>query len=338
MPVAGSTAGGPNAKRLYAVGGRQAVRVPQSAPTEGREARYDLAVILEIDVSRRSIKTVFEYETPTGRRPDEDPSILFKSATLADGLLYVPTQTEVAVYRVPDFHQVGYVSIPMFNDVHHVRPSPEGGIVIANTGLDMVVDLSLDGSVRQEWSAIGEDPWLRFSRAIDHRMVRSTKPHLAHPNHVFYVDDELWVTRFEQRDAISLVHPGRRIDVGLARVHDGLVYGDRIYFTTVDGKVAIAGKTSLAIETVIDLSRFYPPDTLLGWTRGIAVDEHGFWVGFSRLRYTRFRENLGWAMRGFRHEPRTRVAYFDVSKGTVGPTFELESRGMNAVFSVLEVD
>jgi hypothetical protein len=310
----------------------------QSAPATGYEGRYDLALILELDVQQRSIKRVLEYETPTGRRPDQDPQVLFKSATLADDVLYVPTQTEVAVYRVPDFRRVGYVSIPMFNDVHHARPSPEGGVIIANTGLDMVVDVSLDGSVRREWSATGHDPWVRFSRAIDYRRVRSTKPHLAHPNYVFYIDDELWVTRFNQRDAISLARPGRRIDVGLEGMHDGLVNGDRIYFTTVDGKVVIAGKHSLAIESVIDLRTFYPPDTLVGWTRGIAVDEHGFWVGFSRLRQTRFRENLEWVMKGFKHEPRTRVAYFDLSKGTVGPSFELEVAGMNAVFSVLVAD
>ena len=332
------TPGGPSAKRLYAVGGRQAVRVQQNAPAVGYEARYDLALVVEIDVPRRSVHRVFEYETPLDCRPDEDPAILFKSATLADGLLYVPTQTEVVVYRVPDFQQVGYLSVPMFNDVHHARPSPEGGVVIANTGLDMVVDLSLDGSVRREWSAIDESPWVRFSRAIDYRKVRSTKPHAAHPNHVFYVDDELWVTRFNQRDAISLTRPGRRIDIGVEGVHDGLVYGDHIYFTTVDGKVVIAGKDTLAVESVIDLRTFYPPDTLVGWTRGIAVDDHGFWVGFSRVRYTRFRENLGWAMRAFKHEPRTRIAYFDLSKGAVGPSFELESAGMNAVFSVLVAD
>jgi hypothetical protein len=43
-------------------------------------------------------------------------------------------------------------------------------------------------------------------------------------------------------------------------------------------------------------------------------------------------------MKGFKHEPRTRVAYFDLSKGTVGPSFELEVAGMNAVFSVLVAD
>ena len=35
----------------------------------------------------------------------------------------------------------------------------------------------------------------------------STKPHLAHPNHVFHIGDEPWATRFQQKDAVSLLDP-----------------------------------------------------------------------------------------------------------------------------------
>ena len=117
------------------------------------------------------------------------------------------TNTEVLLYRVPSFERIAYVSLPMFNDVHHVRPTPNGNLLVANTGLDMVLEMTREGAIVQVWNVLGDDPWERFSEATDYRKVKSTKPHLAHPNHVFYVGDEPWASRFQQKDAISLVDP-----------------------------------------------------------------------------------------------------------------------------------
>ncbi len=327
---------GHTAEQLYVTGARQgALVVPHAKVPTGYEAYYDRALICRVDVPRRSAASIVEYQTPPHLSADDRPGILFKTAHIEGDTLYVPTQTEILIYHLPDCHMLANVSIPMFNDVHHVRPSPRGGLVVTNTGLDMVVELGPDGSVWQEWSAVDESPWVRFSRDIDYRKVKTTKPHRAHPNFTFFLEDELWVTRFEQRDAISLTNPGRVIRMPGERIHDGVVHGNRIYFTHVDGKVSVVGRESLAVEAEIDLSEFYPADTLLGWTRGLAVDGSGLWVGFSRIRHTRFRENLSWMRRGFRASLPTRIAYFDLSTSTLGPTINLEPAGMNSVFGVL---
>jgi hypothetical protein len=333
--VSSGAKAGPQATFLYAVGGHQASPVLDDAPSEGYEARYDRGVIVGIDLSRPSMARLVEYETPPQFRPDDEASILFKSASLDGELLYVPTQTEVLIYRRPTFALVGHISLPMFNDLHHVRAAPTGGLVVANTGLDTVVQVTLDGAIGGEWNATDRDTWSRFDRATDYRKMRSTKPHLAHPNFVFYIDDELWVTRFEQRDAISLSPRGRTMSIGGERVHDGVVHGDEIYFTSVDGKVVVIDKNDLRHKRTVDLQGFYPKGALLGWTRGIAIDGDGFWVSFTRMRYTRFRENVEWARRGFKQALPTRVAYFDIARQRLGPTFNLEQAGINAVFSVL---
>src|SRR4029079_9381251 len=95
------------------------------------------------------------------------------------------------------------VSLPFFNDVHHVRPSGDGNILVANAGLEMVLELDGAGRVLQAWNVLGEDPWRRIDPHVDYRWI-STKPHRAHPNFLFYLDDELWATRFHQGDAVSL--------------------------------------------------------------------------------------------------------------------------------------
>jgi hypothetical protein len=195
---------------------------------------HDHGLILEVDPDSNTARSAVQYITPPSARPDENPSILFKAATLSGDRLYVCTQTEVLIYDFPKFEQVGYFSLTCFNDVHHVRPTGSGTLLVANTGLDMVLEMGLEGQVIREWDVLGGDSWERFSRDVDYRKIASTKPHQAHPNYVFLIGEEPWVTRFEQRDAISLIDRARRIDIGIERPHDGIVAGDSIYFTTVD--------------------------------------------------------------------------------------------------------
>jgi len=238
------------------------------------------------------------------------------------------------VYRVPSFERLAYVSLPAFNDVHHVRPTPAGNLLVANTGLDMVMEVSWSGEVVQLWNVLGEDPWARFSPDIDYRRVKTTKPHHAHPNHVFYIGDEPWTTRFEQRDAVSLVDPSRRIDIGLERLHDGLVHDGRVYFTTVNGQVAIADTTDLRVIEVIDLTRAHPPEMLLGWARGLMIEGDQMWVGFSRIRPTKFRENVGWVLHGLKRDFGTHVGCYDLRSGKSVAQFLVEPYGLSAVFGI----
>jgi len=117
------------------------------------------------------------------------------------------------------------ISIPWFNDIHHVVPLEDESILVVNTGLEMVLRLRLDGSVLAIWNVLGEDPWARFDPHKEYRLGCSTKPHVAHPNFLFLLDGEPFVSRFELRDAVSLHDARRRIDIGSERVHDGIVDG-----------------------------------------------------------------------------------------------------------------
>jgi hypothetical protein len=321
------------ARRLYVAGGQQRTLRPLSAGVNDWY-EYQRGIILELDTASGNASVAVDYVSPPAVCPPQNPAILFKSGTLAGDLLYVCTQTEVLTYRVPTFERVGYLSLPMFNDVHHVRPTPEGNLLIANTGLDTVVEVTPSGDVVQLWNVLGEDPWERFTTAVDYRRVPTTKPHLAHPNHVFHLRDEPWATRFQQKDAISLVDPSRRIDIGLERVHDGLVDGGHVYFTTVDGKIAIADADSLKVLEVIDLTAAHPADMLLGWARGLLVDGDYLWVGFSRIRPTKFRENVGWVLHGLRRDFGTHVGCYDLRTRQSVAQIAVESFGLSAIFGI----
>jgi outer membrane protein assembly factor BamB len=329
VPGDGRATGG-----LYVVGGRQrgsrTLRAGQTA-WEG----YDKGLVLHVDVSSATVSTSFEYVSPKEVLAGDDAAICLQASTIEAGQLYTCTGTEVMVYSLPSFEQLHHISLPWFNDVHHVRPSLSGNIVVANAGLEMVLEITPSGEIVAVWNALGEDPWARFDPNRDYRKL-STKPHRAHPNFVFYVGSELWTTRFHQGDAVSLSVPGRALRLSSERVHDG-VFDDngRIYFTTVDGKLIVVDSATLEVVEIVDLTTFHEERTLLGWCRGVLVDDDRVWVGFSRIRPTQFRENVGWVTRGFRHAKPTHIACYDLRRQTCAAEIDLEPAELSALYSIL---
>jgi hypothetical protein len=294
------------------------------------------AMIVEFDPGTKASRSCVEYESPREVTADELPAILFKSATLRDNKLYICTSTEVMIYELPSFRLATYISLPFFNDLHHVYPTPQGTLLVMVTGLDLVAELSLDGELLRQWDVMGEDTWSIYSKDRDYRKIPTTKPHRAHANHIFLLGDEIWVTRFHQRDAISLREPQRRIEIGIQRPHDGFLFGGLLYFTTVDGHIVAANPTTLKIERIHDLNQMSNPSgESLGWCRGLLpLDERFFWVGFTRVRPTKFQENLNWVRQQKRTQRPSHIALYDLQSGSCLEEIETEPHGIGVVFTI----
>src|SRR5258708_10942516 len=322
---------------LYLLGGRQRKLLFKN---EEEQRLYEAALILLLDTSAGTARVELEYKTPPEARASDESSHSFKSATLVGNKFYTCTSNEVLIFEVPGFKRIHYISLPCFNDLHHVTPTPEGNLLVANTGLDMVVMFTPEGRVLAEWNVLGEDPWSRFWGDVDYRKVESTKPHPSHPNSVFQLGQDVWVTRLSQKDAVCLTTPGKRINIDVQRPHDGLVRGGRIYFTTVDGRIVIANRHSLAIDQIIDLHEIHriqnQEDALLGWCRGVLpLDERRLWVGFTRVRKTKFTENVMWIKHAFKEKERpTHIALYDIEEKTCMQEIDLEGYGMNVIFGI----
>jgi hypothetical protein len=297
-----------------------------------------------VKVADGQVGCVLEYQSPPEHCCDESPSIVFKAASIAGAHAYLCTQTEVLICDFPSFAIQKIISLPCFNDLHHVAVAPDGRLFVAVTGLDAVAELTPDGALLRLQSVTETPVWERFSQAVDYRKIATTKPHLSHPNFVFFLDGEPWVTRFQQRDAVPLYRTmnGRPVfALGNDGVHDGYVTSDHAYFTAVNGLVLrfdlMSGK-----QQSFDLNAVHSryPDRPLGWCRGIQpVDDEKTWVGFSRIRYTTLRNNLDWARRGFRQADRhppapTRISCYDLARGELLDEVGLEEAGMHTVFSI----
>lgn len=323
---------------LWAVGGEQ-----RGVPHWSREWRlYKKALVVRI--ADGASKCVLEYVSPPEHCPDEEPCILFKAATISEDRAYLCTQTEVLICDFPSFAIRNVISFPFFNDVHHVALAPDGRLFVVVTGLDAVAELDPEGALLRLTHVLGGSVWDRFSQTTDYRKVHTTKPHAVHPNYVFFLDGEPWVTRFEQTDAVPLY--GRQ-DMRLKfrfdgdRPHDGYVAGRFIYFTTVNGHV-VRFDLNDGIAEDIDLNTMRAPeneDRALGWCRGILPIGDRVWVGFSRIRFTAFRQNVDWVRRGFKSQDRyppapTRLACYDLTTRVLIDEVNLEDAGLGTVFSV----
>jgi hypothetical protein len=302
---------------------------------EGR--RFHTARLLSVDFNTRETSTLISYEGTPGCYPDEFPNILFTAATLDNNRLYLCAETEIFLYDYPSLRLLNKVSYPFFQNVHHVAPVLDY-VGVASTGLDMVVLLDRNTLEPVRFiNSLGKDPWHRFSRNVDYRLVHSTKPHESHPNFVFAVDDEVWATRFKQKDAISLDDPSKRIDIGIERVHDGHVMGDYAYFTTVNGNVVIANIHTRVIEDIIDLNQIEKQAGPLGWCRGLSIVDGLAYVGFSRLRDTVARENIKWAMGLVKSEKpmNTRICVYDLAERRKLDEYIMPRESTNVIYSVL---
>lgn len=326
--------------RFYVVGGRQ--KLGSDAYSTEEWHHYGAGLIASVDTATGELEAVAEYVSPPEAcAAVDDPSILFKTATLSGSRFYVPTQTEVLVFDVPSFRRLEYISLPAFNDVHHVTPGPNGTLFVANTGLDMVMELESDGTVLREWSTAGEELWTRFSPDVDYRKVVTTKPHKSHPNHVCFIDGEAWVSRCDSRDLFCLTRERAPIAIADRWIHDGLVRGDSVYFTAVNGQVIVVDRPTMTVRRTVDLNRIVgrEGDAPLGWCRGIEViDEDRVAVGFSRLRPTKWKEKVKWVKHKLGGNDvgllPTRLAIFNLRTEQLEQEISLEPVGMNVVFSI----
>lgn len=302
--------------------------------------RYAHARVTKLAVEGGDESVVFDYESPPAHCPDEDPSIVFTAAHVDDARIVVPTKTEVVVWDRKRQAVDQVISAPAFNDVHHAWPRAAGGYWVVNTGLDQLLAVDESATILEAHDVLGGEAWAHFDPAVDYRKVTSTKPHRAHPNYAFEFEGRLWVTRFKQRDCVAVDDVDARMPIDLQGCHDGFVLGDHVYFTTVDGHVV---KTRPGLDRpaeVWNLATMVPGLRKLGWCRGLHMlsPTHAI-VGFSRLRITKWRENVAWAgglaaVKALGHRP-TRVTAFDLAAGRVLWNRDLET--VDAVFS-LHVD
>lgn len=311
---------------------------------------YQSGVIVAVDSQTLEPVKVVEYQTPSPYCPDRLPSIVFKAGDLSkDGKqLLVCTQTEILEFDTRSWENSFHFSHPTFNDLHHVCYQGDDNLLVANTGLDQVIKIRRNqenghaGEIVETWSTGTTPTWEKFDPAIDYRKRSTTKPHECHPNFVFSHRGKNFATRFHQQDAVDLSQPDFQIKIGAGNPHDGLVRENHVTFTTTNGHVCVFDLESGNELSRINLNSINESEQQLGWCRGICYEsDFSAWVGFSRIRPTRFRQNLSWIKQGFKSRGEygtrpTRIAKYDLQQKKIVHEIDLEKVGLNAVFGIYQ--
>lgn len=302
---------------------------------------FEEAQLAGLDTDSGDVALRLKYRTPPELCPAEDPSHVFKCASFDGSELLLTTQTEVLSVDPVSMEVRQRYSSPSFNDVHHAARI-DGQVHVVSTGLDCLVVLGEDGQPERYRYVLDGDVWQRFSPEVDYRRVATTKPHAAHPNYVFRTDEGIWVTRFEQRDAICLDRPGLRIPIEVGMPHDGVLHDGDVWFTTVNGWLVHGDPATGDVTERIDLNAIDTRGQPLGWCRGLTFVDGLAYVGFTRLRQTTIRRNVSWVRHGFQRvgahaQLPTRIAAYDVERRALVGEWDLESVNQNAVFSILPV-
>lgn len=268
----------------------------------GEGKYYGAARLLRLDLTSSNTEVLISIERGNENTPEEYPNLEFTVGDVEGDLLWLAMDTEIRCYSYPSLRLEKIFSHPAFHNIHSVAVQGDR-LYVTSTGLDMVIVLDkTTGSVVEYINAEGKPVWHRFSPEIDYRKVHSTRPHDCHPNYVFWVNGEPWVTRCTQEDAVNLRDFSQRLDISGERrpisVHDGLVRNGKVYFTTVDGALIIANTARMEVVEAFDLTLLKGFQGLRGWCRGLFIDaEDVAYIGFTRLRQTRRQEKIAWVKR-----------------------------------------
>lgn len=301
---------------------------------------YDAARLLSLDLDSGEIELLLEITQANEHYPAEHPNLQFTVGCRQGEDLWLPTDTEIHRYAWPSLQRRQVISHPCFQNIHSVHYL-DGRLWVTATGLDMVVVLDPDsGGILTQLNAEHKAPWHRFSPDVDYRQVHSTRPHDCHPNYVFRFDGDYWVTRCTQEDAVCLQDPTRRIDISgpdkVTSVHDGVVVGDRVYFTSVDGCLVIADPRAGRVLETIDICEEQGLGRL-GWCRGLHIEADVAYLGFSSIRRTRQTRKLAWLgsslSRIFGRE--ACVLAYDLTRRRLLGRYDVPHRYVDAIYGLM---
>ncbi len=267
----------------------------------GEGKYYGCAKLLKIDTTTSEVSELLYIDKGNENSPDEHPNLEFTVGDVDHNNLWLAMDTEIRLYQYPELKLIKVFSHPSFHNVHSVAVRGDE-LYVTSTGLDTVIVLDKNsGNIKQYMNAEGKPTWHRFDKETDYRKLHSTRPHDCHPNYIFWIGNDPWVTRCTQEDAVKLTDVSQRIAISGPEkeisVHDGIVEGDYIYFTSVDSYIIVADIKQQKVVETFNISNLKGYGGLRGWCRGLYIAGDILYVGFSRLRKTRRIEKIEWVSR-----------------------------------------
>lgn len=298
--------------------------------------RFDNAQLLVIDWDSGECINEINYRSPESSL---NPSLMFKVCDVVDDLVIPVTNSEIVIYDKHDFKVKNVITHPSFNDLHSVKKIDDLYYVV-NTGLEILQVVNEQAEIIEEINIASTETWSRFSKDIDYRKIGSTKPHEVHFNNVFSIGDDIFVTRLAFKDAVNIRDEQDKFDIEVGSPHDGVLFNDKVYFTTTNGHLIIFDAKSRRREMVVDINEKLEKSGLKpgGWCRGVLpLSETRILIGYTQLRHTKFKEFISWAKNMGGTPAPTRILELDIESGLIEKEFYYPGASGSALFSIVNL-
>jgi hypothetical protein len=313
-----------------------------------------------LDLARGTRERVLSFLPP---EPHRLPEKGFSGAAwLDDDTLLVCGFDAVWRFAPSTGRCTGRLHQPDFNDLHGLAVDHAAArIHVCNTGLDAVETFDLTGrflgrtamspawfeAARQRGAAVARDDFERvltagwepvpappftspvgayYHQANDEPFHRRKVRDYAHPNHVVVWRGHLIATLLANRE-LRCMYVHRALARLEAPPHDGVLVGEDLWLTTVDGRVwriTHGGEVSLVIDTATTGH--------LGWCRGLAIHGDTIAVGLTAIRT---RPQYAWRADPY-ERTETAVLWLEHATGRLRACVRYDEPGRHAkVFALL---
>ena len=307
----------------------------------GEGKYYGKATLLCLDLETGQYQVKLSKDTGGENYPEEHPNLEFTAGTVEGNFLWISTDTEVHKYQLPEFSLQACFSHPCFHNVHSTHIIDDE-LIVTSTGVDNVIVMDKNsGAITRILNTEGKDPWHRFHVDMDYRKVHSTRPHDSHPNYVFKLDNDLWVTRCSQEDAVKLSDPNDCINVSggddVISVHDGVVWQNFVVFTRVDGFLVFADKATRKVVKTVDPFKS-SSNRPVGWCRGLHIDGDMFYIGYSKIRKTKLKSKIKHLAKGnfkYSNGNNALVVAYNLQTENADNVFESPDGLIDAIYGIL---
>jgi hypothetical protein len=251
--------------------------------------------LLEIDIETKTIKEVFNH-TPNHKSKVNGKGFTQIEHIKEKNILLVADYNQFHVFDANNYKIIISVSSNIMNDIHGIKYF-NNLIIIVNTGFDSIEIYNLEGKFIQSINLLSFDEALnRFSNKNINLSFDSyynndnTKPFNQrvikdkfHLNNCTIIDNKLIATSFTKKTLIDL-SPYREIASPLeANIHDCVLYDNKIWITSVDGKIYFRNKNIDKFSDFKEYVDLFNIGIYYGWCRGLYFSDGFVYIGITEI-------------------------------------------------------
>ncbi len=251
--------------------------------------------LIEIDIDTKKVKELINFI------PHKNFVVKGK------GFTQIAYNKDKNIFAIADYNQIHIIdannykiiksiSSNVMNDIHGIKFN-DNLIIITNTGLDSIEIYNIDSDFIESINLLtfneansrylGKENNINIDSYYDNDTNKSFNQRKVkdkfHLNNCTVIDNCLIATSFTKKTLINL-YLHKEISPRLpAHIHDCLVFENKIWITSVDGKIYQRNKDIRNYSDFKEYVDLFKIGRYYGWCRGLNIFEKYFFIGITQI-------------------------------------------------------